>query len=495
MKRLNILYIVAILLLSSCTKQVVNPEKKDSFPSIFPDYIGVTIPVDIAPMNFNVLGPDEYSMADEYYDAVDVVVKGSKAGELHVQGDYADFDIDEWHDLTRKNEGGQLNFVVCVLKDGKWTQYKEFAMYVCKYHLDDYGLTYRRIAPGYESSSDIGIYQRDIHTFDEGTIFHGSAIPGECLNCHTANRCSSDLFLMHVRGDKGGTVIQKDGKQTWLNTRTDSTKANCSYSYWHHSGNYIVSSVNEIKQLFYTGKDKRIEAFDTWSDILAIDARTNELILCPLLQTDDLETYPVFSVDGKTVYFCSSKPGNIPSELNKIKYSLCKISFDDKNGKFGDHVDTLINARDFDKSITFPRPSYDGRWLMYSVSDYGNFPVFHKESDLWIMDLKTGKSRPLTEVNSDDCDSFHNWSSNGHWFVFSSRRGDGLYVKPYFSCIDDKGNVTKPFVLPQRNPMKHYHEILDSYNCPDFTSGKVDFDARYAGTEVMENRRVPVKIK
>lgn len=443
--------------------------------------------MDIAPMNFGLVSDDA--------DCMDVVVRGSKGGEMHVQGEYADFDIDEWHQLTKQNVGGELVFTVCEEKEGKWYQYDDFKMYVSEYPLEDFGLTYRLIAPGYEVGGDMGIYQRDIHTFDEYAILQESAVPGQCMNCHTTNQCRADQFLIHLRGNKGGTVVQMDGKQTWLNTKADSTKANCGYSYWHPSGNYIASSINSIHQLFYVRHERRIEVFDTMSDVLVIDTRNNELILNPKLQQPDwLETYPVFSSDGKTLYFCTAKAVELPAEYDKIHYSLCKVSFNPETGRYGDRVDTLLNAAG-GASYTFPRPSFDGKWLMYNVSDFGNFPTNHKESDLWIMNIKTGETRPMTEVNSDDSESYHGWSSNSRWFVFSSRRGDGMYNKAYISSIDDKGRATKPFLLPQKNPKKFYAECFDSFNCPDFTKDKVDFDARMASNSVMSNERVQVKVR
>lgn len=92
-------------------------------------------------------------------------------------------------------------------------------------------------------------------------------------------------------------------------------------------------------------------------------------------------------------------------------------------------------------------------------------------------------------------DSWHYWSRDSHWFVFTSRRGDGLYTRLYLACIDDKGNVSKPFLLPQRNPKKYYDELLDSYNTPDFTSKPVELDARAAGNEIMSDKRIPTKVR
>ena len=162
MKKIIYAFIAVWMGITACTPSVENPTMVNRKPSIYPDYIGVTIPADIAPMNFNIKG--------DTVDVVDVVAKGSKGGELHVCGEWADFDVEDWHQLTEQNVGGTISFTVCTRKDGKWKQYQDFQMMVSPYRLDDYGLTYRRIAPGYEVGGNIGIYQRDIHTFDETAI-------------------------------------------------------------------------------------------------------------------------------------------------------------------------------------------------------------------------------------------------------------------------------------------------------------------------------------
>ena len=298
---------------------------------------------------------------------------------------------------------------------------------------------------------------------------------------------------MQIRGDNGGTLIQRDGHQEWLNTKTETTKAAGSYAYWHPDGDYCAYAVNSVHQSFYVGKDRRIEAYHKFSDIVLLDTRTNKLLLSPLLRTDDLEIFPAFSADGKTLYYSSSKPCNVPQECEQVKCSLCAISFDAVTGKFGETVDTLLNARELNKSVTIARPSYDGRWLMYTVADYSNFPIFHSEADLWLMDLTTKETRALTKVNSLQTESWHNWSSNSHWFVFSSKREDGMYAQLFLASIDEQGNVTKPFLLPQRNPRKFYRELMDSYNVPDFTKVKVNFDAHEAQRLVNDEFRRQVE--
>jgi len=478
---------VGCWLMASCASTPEHVSKVNQLPDIYPDYIGVTIPADIAPLNFN--------LADEDIDCMDVVARGSKGGELHTNGDWADFDIADWQALTQQNQGGKITLTVCVEKDGQWTQYNDFDIYVSKDNIDEWGLTYRRIKPGYEVGGDIGIYQRNLSNYNETAILAETVVPGRCFNCHTANRTNPNRITLQMRGEGGGTMIQKDGKQAWVETKTDSTKAAGSYSYWHPQGDYVAMAVNSVHQSFFTGTGQRIEVYHKFSNVEVLDTRTNELILSPLLQTEDLEIFPAFSHDGKWLYYSTSKPCKVPAEYEKVKCSICRIGFDAEKGQFGLQVDTLLNGPATDKSYVLARPSYDGRWLMYCVSSRGNFPVSQDDADLWLMDLKTGKTRALTEVNSQQCEAYHNWSDNSRWFVFSSKREDGMYTKLYLACIDEQGRVSKPFLLPQRNPRKYYQELMDAYNVPDFTKTKVELDAHEAYRQVFDNKREQVKIK
>ena len=481
------LLVVGCWLTVACTTVVENPTKVDELPKIYPDYIGVTIPAEMAPLNFNSMDAD--------IDCMDVVVKGSKGGELHVQGDEADFDIADWHELTEQNKGGQLTMTVCVRKDGSWIQYKDFSVTVSPYALDDWGLTYRRIAPGYEVFSHMGIYQRDLSTFDEYAIIENTQVPGMCVNCHSAHQTDPHQFVFHVRGDHGATMFQIDGQREWLKASNEQLGGSMVYPYWHPSGKYCAFSTNQTRQGFHAAATKRIEVLDLSSDVFVYHPATHEILTDSLLSTKDWsENSPVFSPDGKTLYYMTSKQQEYPDHFKDEQYNLCKISFDPETGKFGERVDTVFNAVAMGKSMTWPRPSYDGKYILFTLLDYGYFSIWHQESDQWLLDLQTGEARELKEINSDEADSYHNWSLNSRWIVFTSRRDDGLYSRLYLTSIDDQGRLSKPFMLPQRHPKEYYEESIYSFNTPDFTKTKVTFDAHQAGREITSDKRVETTV-
>ena len=454
------------LVLAGCRQSVRETVKSDKEPEIWPDYSGVTIPVEIAPMNFSFIGTA--------YNYLSLGVKGSKGGSMEVEGKYIDMDIDLWHELTEENKGGYLEFYLSVIMQGVKTDYKPFKMYVSDSPLEEYGLTYRKIAPGYVLYGKMGLYCRCLSDFSEDAILENTADYGICINCHTSNRTNQNDFTFHIRGHQhGGTVICHDGKYKVYDTKTAKTLGSAVYPYWHKDGRFLAFSTNNTFQIFHAANPKRIEVFDKNSDLQIYDTQTNEFVLSDEIKNDSvMETFPVFSADGNELYFCQTNRKGDQYFLEDLRYVIMKAGFDSNTGKVTGKKDTLIYHRG--KSVTLPRPSYDGKYLMYTVANYGTFPIWHKEADLYLYSFADSVARPLTEVNSDFSDSFHNWSANSKWFVFTSRRIDGLFTRLYISSVDDKGNCTKPFLLPQRNPLKYYNDLFMSYNTPDFAKDKVD---------------------
>jgi len=489
---LSHLLLLTSCLLMACTETVSDAKQENALPQIYPDYLGVTIPVNIAPLCFN--------MADETVLCIDAVITDHHGNSLHSQGEESvDFDLDDWRALLAQNRGDSLNITVSAKYDDGWHTYRSFSIFVSPDSID-YGICYRLIAPGYEVWSKMGIYERDLSSFDERALIENTQFEG-CVNCHSFNRGNPADMSLHIRGPHGATLLCHDehptpnthhpSPLTAYNTKTDQTLGFCVYPYWHPSGRYIAYSTNATNQLFHSAHHNRIEVFDTASDLQIYDVEKNELLLLPLLKQDSIyETYPVFSHDGRSLFFCAARA--LPEgsyELDSIRYNLYRIDFDPATGTFGSRIDTIINAETQHKSVSFPRPSYDGRFLCYTLSDYGQFSIWHHEADLYLLDLATGESRLMEGANSEDTESFHNWSTNSRWLVLSSRRDDGLYTRPYFCHVDAKGQVSKAFMLPQRNPRRFYRDRFLSFNVPDFIITPTHFDGYKASRIINDNYR------
>jgi hypothetical protein len=142
-----------------------------------------------------------------------------------------------------------------------------------------------------------------------------------------------------------------------------------------------------------------------------------------------------------------------------------------------------------------PRISPDGHWLLFCMC-YGSFPAFQRSSDLYIIDLKAGqetgqyKYRRL-DINSDQSESWHSWSSNSRWIAFSSKRRDGVFTRSYFSYVDRTGKAYKPFLLPQKDPT-FYDSCLKTYNTPELVVEHVKVTKEKLGRVVRGSHKIEV---
>jgi len=458
--------LVLLFILTGCSESVQITQKSDQLPSIFPDYIDVTIPPNIAPLNFKL--PEENK--DTYLfletEAYAVEIKGKKGS--------FDIPLSKWKNLLEKAKGKVIKVTVCIKSENEWMSYAPFSWHVADEPIDPY-IAYRLIPPGYTLWNDMGIYQRNLATFEETAIIENKMTGGNCMNCHSFCMQDPNKMLFHMRQTYPGTYLIDGDKIEKLNTKTDHTISALVYPSWHPSGKYIAFTVNDTKQAFHMNDPNRIEVFDLASDVLVYDIEKHELVTTPeLFSKDHYETFPTFSPDGKTLYFCTADMQNMPNDFKQVKYSLCSISFNPDNRTFGTNIDTLFNGITADKSVSLPRVSPDGKYLLYTLSSYGNFSIWHKDADLYMINLENGENYPLETVNSEDAESYHSWSSNSRWIVFSSRRIDGLYTRPYLAYVDEKGQARKAFLLPHKDT-GFYHRFMKSYNIPEFIKGKVDY--------------------
>ncbi len=485
MKRL-IFIVSAVALLSSCTEKVENASVVDEYPLMFPDYRGVTIPVNFAPLNFNFLD-SEAQMLD--------VTLGDGSGETlyHLQASnlIAQFDVERWHKIM--NEVDSVVVTVNAKYEDGWKTFQPFTFYVSPDSID-YGVVYRLIAPAYEVFSELRIVERDLSSFNERTILSNKG-KYACFNCHSFNQCNPDQTSFHIRGEDGATLITQGNVTQAYNTRTPYTIGPCAYSYWHPSGKYVAYATSQTRQCFHvTNMRKDIEAFDLKSDVQILNLETNELIVPDFLAVDSVwENFPVFSPDGKTLYYvtCPIKP--IPVEKDSAFYSLCSVGFNPANGTLSSKVDTIINGRILKRSVSQPRPSYDGKYILYNGLDYGTYPNFHPDANLFLLDVSTGESRDLTEINSDEVESAHSWSSNSKWIVFASRRVDRRYNRLFFAHIDEDGRFTKAVLLPQEDPQTYYDDLPQAFNVPELISKACPLNEHEIYGLILNDYRVNVK--
>jgi hypothetical protein len=467
-KQTFFLIVVISYTLTCCNRRPENIKEAQVLPPIYPDYMDVTIPFNIAPLNFLFRGDA---------DALEIKVKGVRDSLIVHGNKKICFPLKVWKKLLQRETGNNLTVSIMAHIHNRWICYKPFHWNVVGDKIDSY-LSYRLIEPGYEIWNALQICERNVENFEERVIADNNQLNQSCMNCHIYGSQNGNLSMFHLRGKNGGTILNRNGKLRKLALKNGKMISNAVYGAFHPSGNFGVFSTNIIIPELHARGSKRMEVYDTLSDVIVTDFNENRILQSSLLSNPYvLETFPVFSADGKEIYFCSAPKMKLPDQIKDLKYSLCRISFDAFHKKFGICVDTLWNARLTGKSVCFPKVSPNGKYILFTVADYGTFPIWHRETDLQLINLNTGLIDSLTIVNSDKSDTYHSWSSNSCWFVFASKRDDGQYGKPYFAYIDKTGKAHKPFVLPQKDPV-HYEQTLKSYNIPELSVSKLPFHAR-----------------
>jgi len=465
MKRL-IFIVSCLLLLFSCSRPE-NLSTSADYPFIYPDYINVSIPQNIAPLNF---------MIRDSVEQMAVLIQGKNKKLTVTGGNKISIPLSEWKELL--SEGNQqLEVTVTASKNENRTKFKPFYWQVVADKIDPI-LTYRLIEPGYEVWNKLQIIERNIGSFDERVLADNNLIEGSCMNCHISGGRDKSVSMFHIRGKHGGTVLNRNGKLQKINIRNGNMVSSAIYGNIDPTGQYAVFSTNVVIPELHTYRSEKMEVYDAKSDLVVLDFDTNRIITQPFLsETTAYESFPVFSADGRTIYFCSAPYVPLPDSIKSLKYNICSVRFDPQSRTLGNKIDTLWNAQRMNGSVSHLKTSPDGKYLLYTVADYGTFPIWHREADLQLMNLETGAIDKLKMVNDTCSDSYHSWSSNSRWFVFASKRDDGIYGKPYFCYVDSTGKTCKPFVLPQKNP-EIYDNTLKSFNIPELLTNSVPFDAR-----------------
>lgn len=472
---------IAILLMGlvcSCRHPAV---VSDADNGMFPDYTDIVIPCNIAPLNFRINGADR----------IEVNVRGRSQYSFKCRGDLMKFPMKRWKSMLDSEKGGRLDVQVTYRGNSGESLNKAFFWEVSEYPIDRY-MSYRLIEPAYEVWNGIQIQERDLETFHTSLL--GDNAPDKCcMNCHTSN--GSGTSYMHLRGANGGTLLNRNGEILKLDTKTDSTMGGAVYGDISRDGRYGVFAAANITFAIHSKGNMRMDVFDTASDLIVIDFDSLTVTDSRAVKGDAFqETFPCFSADGRMIFFCRARHLSQPDSTVLMRYDIAEVDFNPQTGHVGDTVRLVVSGAGNKVSFSHLKCSPDGRFLLATAAQYGTFPIWHPESEMWMIDLSNGHINVMKGTNDWRADTYHSWSSNSRWIAFATKRDDNVYGRPYIAYVSEDGSTGKPFVLPQKNPAL-YEGTLKSFNLPELYMQKEIYDSRTTSSVYSSDDIVKVSYK
>ena len=485
--------IVCCLLSVVCFACSKHPSLPTSFtqsntePTIWPDYTGVTVPPNIAPLNFLV------DSVDDVVAQIGSQVYGGKANKVQI-------DEAEWKEMLSSSKGKSLSVTVYTKKDGKWQAYKPFAIHVAEEEIDPY-VSYRVLPPTFVGYDELSIRQRNLTNFDESIIYNNRQIShgleGQCINCHSYQNYGTSNMMFHMRMQNPGTMIVSDGELIFVNLKDESMISAAAYNSWHPSLPIIAFSTDHTMQSFHTRQISKVEVMESASDLIIYDVKKNR-VQTVLNDSLELELFPSWSPDGKWLYYCSAHheykkkyedTDELLNEYTTLQYNLYRISFDAETMSFGE-PELVYDARSKNRSAVQPRVSQDGRYVLFAEGPWGLFHIWHTTADIQILDLETGELVNTKVMNSLLPESYPSFSSNDRWILFESRRDDGNYTRTYFAYFDKSGKVHKAFEVPAKDP-EFFRLFLRSWSRPELMKEPVSITPRQFSEKALTE---PIKV-
>ena len=292
---------------------------------------------------------------------------------------------------------------------------------------------------------------------------------------------------------RGGTAIKTDGP---------AAKRFGFMSQVSPDGQYVVTTIETpavqtarymkglargIEDRFYNAgyKDYAFgQVFYPTRGILAWYSRTAGR-LQPLPGADDpryVQSNAVWSPDGKYLVFARAEardpypPGQKQSEYandpneTQIQYDLYRIPFNE--GK-GGQAERIEGASENGKSNNFPKVSPDGKWIVFVQCRNGL--LMRPDSQLYIVPFAGGAGRRL-KCNMAPMNSWHSFSPNGRWLVFSSKARTP-YTQMFLTHLDEDGNDSPAILIENATAANRAVNIPEFVNIPPDGLEKIDAPA------------------
>jgi len=308
-----------------------------------------------------------------------------------------------------------------------------------------------------------------------------------CANCHSFSRdgtvLAMDADYAHNRGAYLITQVREEmvlapGDLISWNDFEQSGQASGLLSQISPDGRYVISTVKDLavfvprpplafSQLFYPVKG-----------ILCVyDRQLRQFRALPGADDPNLvQSNPTWSPDGKDIVFAraavpdlSETRGQGMRELTRydsemllqdgqpFRFDLYTIPF---NRGEGGTPQPLEGASHNGMSNYFARYSPDGRWIVFCRAK--SYMLLQPDSELYIIPAEGGQARRL-RCNTSRMNSWHSWSPNGKWLVFSSKAFSD-YTQLCLTHIDENGDSTPPVLL------SHLTAPNRAANIPEFVN-------------------------
>lgn len=314
-----------------------------------------------------------------------------------------------------------------------------------------------------------------------------------CANCHSFSRDGSTLGmdLDGLQNNKGlytlapvarDTSIRNENVIQWSTAEgTLNSALRVGFmSQVSPDGRYVVTTVDPQQSASSTNyyvanfKDYRfLQVFyPTRGVLMWYSAATGKLQ--PLPGADDpryVQMGAVWSPDGKYLVFARAeardpdpkgvpvaKFANDPNEL-QLRYDLWRIPF---NGGKGGTPEPVAGASRNGMSNSFPKISPDGRFIVFVQARNGL--LMRPDSQLYIVPAAGGVARRM-RCNTPLMNSWHSFSPNSRWLVFSSK-ARSPYTQMYLTHIGEDGTDSAAILVENTTAANRAVNIPEFVNIP-----------------------------